>query len=39
MERIVVNRQTRYVPKGSIKISIKIGYTGKIGEKKKDVEN
>lgn len=35
MERIVVNRQTRYVPKGSVKIMIRIGYTGKNSDVKK----
>lgn len=37
MERIVVNRQTRPVPKGGIKIKIKIGYTGRVDGKTKTV--
>lgn len=35
MERIVVNRQTRGVPKSSAKIKIRIGYTGRKDDGKK----
>lgn len=30
MDKVVINRQTRYIPKTkSVQITIKIGYTGK----------